>query len=71
MEWHFVNAMTFETATHRVRRVCAHDGEGYWLAERKVCCDDHAARIPGRFDSMEFAQSACERDTYGAVASGS
>ena len=63
MTWHFVNAMNFETATHRVRLVTLCSGESYWIAERKVCCDEHAVRLPGHFVSLEYAQSACERDS--------
>jgi len=69
MQWHFVNAMTFETETHRVRKISLIDGTSHWLAERKACCDEHGMRIPGKFESQEFAQSACERDSY-ALASG-
>lgn len=68
MTWHFVNAMTYESATHRVRRVHTMH-ESYWLAERKALAGDHAGKIGGRFDCQELAESACERDGY-AVASG-
>jgi hypothetical protein len=68
MMWHFVNAMTYENATHRVRRVCKIH-EQYWIAERKASTDDHQERIPGKFACQELAVSACERDGY-AVASG-
>ena len=60
--------MTYENETHRVRRVCSIH-ETYWIAERKASVDDHLARIPGKFESQDFAVSACERDAY-LVASG-
>jgi hypothetical protein len=68
MEWHFVNAMTYETATHRIRRICT-QRESYWLAERKACVEDHIEKIGGHFADQQLAISACERDSY-AVASG-
>jgi hypothetical protein len=61
--WHFVNAMTYENATHRVRRVCTYN-EQYWIAERKASTEEHRERIPGKFECQEFAVSACERDAY-------
>lgn len=68
MQWHFVNAMTYETATHRIRRICT-QRESFWLAERKASTFDHVEKIAGRFPSMESAQGACARDAY-ADASG-
>jgi hypothetical protein len=65
--WHFVNAMTYENETHRVRRVCSLR-ESVWIAERKASNDDHCERI-GKFELKEVAVSACERDAY-LVASG-
>jgi len=66
--WHFVNAMTYETATHRIRRVST-PRESYWLAERKASPLDLAEKIHGHFATQELAELACERDLY-AVASG-
>ena len=63
MNWQSINAMVFETATHRVRLMTSHPGKNYWIAERKACCDDHAVPL-GKFDSLEFAQSACTRDVW-------
>jgi hypothetical protein len=63
VNWQSINAMVFETATHRARLVTSHQGENYWLAERKDCCDDHARRIPGKFATLAYAQLACERDS--------
>jgi hypothetical protein len=64
MEWHFVNAMTCETPTHRIRHVglC-------WLAERKAVMTPHAPsepvqKINGTFDTKELAIAACEADAY-------
>ena len=68
LQWHHVNAMTYETATHRIRRICT-QRESFWLAERKASTFDHVERIPGRFATMELAQVACARDQY-AEASG-
>lgn len=68
MQWHFVNAMTYETATHRIRRISTLK-ESYWLAERKATDGDHVEKIPGHFALQELAEAACERDSY-AVASG-
>ena len=66
--WHFVNAMTYENETHRVRRVCSMNQQ-YWIAERKASTAEHLERIAGKFETQEFAVSACERDAY-LVASG-
>ena len=63
MQWHFVNAMTYETATHRIRRICAHS-ESFWLAERKATSFDHTEKIAGRFTTMDLAKAACDRDAY-------
>lgn len=68
MDWHFVNAMTYETATHRIRRVC-NFRDTYWLAERKATSSEHAEQLHGKFPLKELAEAACERDSY-AVASG-
>lgn len=67
MTWHFVNAMIFESATHRVRKV----GD-YWLAERKAIFSELASRkklnelraikIGTTFKSQKDAQEACEMD---------
>ena len=67
MEWHFVNAMTFETPTHRIRHVgpC-------WLAERKAVLYTNASgppaepvqRLNGSFATQEDAMAACEKDAY-------
>jgi hypothetical protein len=64
MQWEHVNAMTFESATHRVRKLGDH-----WFAERKADPPVHAAKIGASFDTQEIAQSACEADAY-RVASG-
>ena len=63
MIWHVVNAMIYESATHRTRLVSSHQGENYWIAERKRCCDDHARRIGGKFPTLEAARGACDRDS--------
>lgn len=63
MQWQHVNAMTFETATHRIRRICT-QREAFWLAERKASTYDHIERIPGRFLTMDLAKVACARDAY-------
>lgn len=68
MDWHFVNAVTYETATHRIRRIHTLRST-YWLAERKPTNGEHVEQLPGRFPLMELAEAACERDSY-AVASG-
>lgn len=68
MQWHFVNAMTFETATHRIRRICT-ARESYWLAERKATGFEHLGKICGKFETQDSAQAACESDAY-AEASG-
>ena len=69
MHWHFVNAMTFETQTHRIRRVCT-QRESFWLAERKASSHgEHVERVNGHFATQELAELACEADLY-AVASG-
>lgn len=68
MDWHFVNAMTYETATHRIRRV-SNLRASYWLAERKATDSDHIEQLPGHFPLKELAEAACERDSY-VVASG-
>jgi hypothetical protein len=62
MIWHFVNTMTFESATHRARLVLYLQGENYWIAERKQCCDDSARRIGGKFATLALAQAACDLD---------
>ena len=65
MQWEAVNAMTFESATHRVRRVGDH-----WLAEVKPTIDGQPLRkIAGRFERQHDAQEACEADAY-KIASG-
>jgi hypothetical protein len=60
MPWHFVNSMTWETATHRVRRV----GNDHWIAVRKGCDGESAHQIGDkfRFSTQEEAQEACDRD---------
>lgn len=60
--------MTFETATHRIRRVHTHH-EAYWLAERKATPHDHAEKLNGRFPDQQAAEAACDADMY-CVASG-
>lgn len=64
MRWEFVNAQTFESATHRVRRV----GE-YWLAERKARDFDKPIKIGDTFADRQSAEAACEADAY-SIASG-
>ncbi len=69
MRWESVNAMTFESPTHRVRRVGEH-----WLAEVKPSYSEpstnkkrvHIAlrKIPGVFATQVAAQEACEADAY-------
>jgi hypothetical protein len=59
MRWEAVNAMTFETATHRVRRV-----GNVWLAELKSIDDDPCLKIGGNHRSQVDAQQACEIDAY-------
>jgi hypothetical protein len=63
MIWHFVNAMTFESATHRTRLVYSHQGDNFWIAERKSCCDDLPRRISGKFPTLEAARAACDLDS--------
>jgi hypothetical protein len=63
MQWHFVNAMTFETATHRIRRICTYH-EAYWVAERKATENDHVEKINGHFADQHLAELACEADLY-------
>lgn len=63
MQWHFVNAMTFETATHRIRRVHT-QRHAYWLAERKADEHDHVEKLNGHFEDQHAAEAACERDAY-------
>ena len=63
MEWHFVNAMTFETATHRVRRVYS-ARDSYWLAERKATEHEHVEKLNGHFPDQQAATAACEADRY-------
>jgi hypothetical protein len=64
MQWEFVNAMTFESATHRVRHV----GD-FWLAERKSSGWDKPLKIGDTFSDQRSAESACEADAY-SLASG-
>lgn len=58
MTWHFVNAQTWESATHRVRRV----GE-YWIAERKGENFGAGISIGKTFSTQELAQTACDFDS--------
>lgn len=62
MQWHFVNAQTWESETHRVRRV----GE-YWIAERKTSDFGAGTSIGKTFASQELARSACVLDGYAAA----
>jgi hypothetical protein len=62
MTWHFVNAQTWESESHRVRRV----GE-YWIAERKTNEFGAGISIGKTFASQELAQGACDRDGYAAA----
>jgi hypothetical protein len=64
MRWEAVNAMTFESATHRVRRL-----GNYWLAERKETNGDKPVKIGNSFDLQADATAACEADAY-RIASG-
>jgi len=66
MQWHFVNAMTYETATHRVQRVHSHH-DSYWLAERKATEHEHVEKLNGHFPDQQSAEAACERDQYSQV----
>jgi DNA-binding transcriptional ArsR family regulator len=59
MQWEHVNAMTFESATHRVRKL----GD-CWFAERKAEPPLHAVKLGTTFHSREIAQSACDADAY-------
>lgn len=63
MQWEFINAMTFESATHRIRRMHTHL-EAYWLAERKAGEHGHAEKLNGHFPDRPAAETACERDQY-------
>jgi len=57
MPWHFVNSMTWENATHRVRRV----GNEHWIAVRKGV-DGESAHQLDRFSTQADAEDACDRD---------
>jgi hypothetical protein len=61
MPWHFVNSMTWESATHRVRRI----GNEHWIAVRKAVTGEAAQQIGERFSSQQDAQSACDADAAG------
>lgn len=50
--------MTFESATHRVRRV----GD-QWHAERKSLNYEHMRKL-GEFADQNAAQAECEKDAY-------
>jgi len=58
MRWEAVNA-TFESATHRVRRL-----GNYWLAERKETNGEKPIKIGNSFDLQTEATAACEADAY-------
>jgi len=58
MPWHFVNSMTWETATHRVRRI----GSDHWIAVRKCVDGESARQLDDKFSTQADAQEACERD---------
>lgn len=60
MRWEPVNAMTFESATHRVRRV---DSQ-YWIAERKAVGDEPLIKIGKKYFNQFDAEKACEADAY-------
>lgn len=64
MRWESVNAMTFESATHRVRRV-----GNVWLAERKCVDNDPCVKLGSNFRTQIEATDACEADAY-RIASG-
>ena len=59
MAWYFVNAMTWENETHRVRRLGS-----YWVAERKCCEGERAYKVGETFDTREEAEDACNVDAY-------
>jgi hypothetical protein len=59
MRWEAVNAMTFESATHRVRRV-----GNLWFAELKSNVEDPCLKIGCNYPSQLDAQQACEIDAY-------
>jgi hypothetical protein len=61
MPWHFVNSMTWETATHRVRRI----GHEHWIAVRKGVGGESAHQLEGKFSSQQDAQQACDEDAAG------
>jgi hypothetical protein len=58
MPWHFVNSMTWETATHRVRRI----GNDHWIAVRKGVNGESARQLDAKFSTQTEAQAACDRD---------
>jgi len=60
MEWRPVNAQTYESATHRVRRA----GNSMWLAERKSLDQERAIKIGAIYRTYETAVEACEIDAY-------
>lgn len=67
MTWHLVDGSTFESLTHRIRRIVEPDP--HWRAERKEMADEPHAMLPGHFPDAITAQRACEADEY-ARASG-
>ena len=52
LKWHPVNAMTFETATHRVRKV----GDA-WLAERKALDAEKTVKLGTHYESQADAET--------------
>jgi hypothetical protein len=66
MEWHPVNSLTFESATHRVRRA----GYSMWLAERKSADQERAVKIGSVYANQSSAIAACEADAYRMASSG-